>query len=93
MWRILILVALGIVIGSRARSEGRIVLICALFGLLYGAAEVVGTTAIAGPPSLGRTLLLLGLGLVFATPVYAIAEIWRRTHTRALAWLRRLIGS
>jgi drug/metabolite transporter (DMT)-like permease len=89
MWRIVFLGALGIMLGSRARSERWTVLMALLFGLVYGAAEVLTVTAVTGPLPLWRTLFLLGLGLVMAAPVYAIGEIWRRTRIRAMDWLRR----
>jgi hypothetical protein len=89
MWRIVFLGALGIMLGSRARSERWTVLMALLFGLVYGAVEVLAVTAVTGPLSPWRTLFLLGLGLVMAAPVYAIGEIWRRTRIRALDWLRR----
>jgi hypothetical protein len=91
MWRIILLGALGVVIGFRARSERGVVLLSLLFGLMFGGVEVLSNAALAGSMSSGRALFLLGLGLVLAMPVYAIAEIWRRTRTRAIDWLRRLI--
>ncbi len=91
MWRIVLLGALGVVIGSRARSERGVVLFSLLFGLMFGGVEVLSTAALAGSMSPGRALSLIGLGLVLAMPVYAIAEIWRRTRTRAIDWLRRLM--
>lgn len=93
MWRIIILGALGIAIGTRARSERGVALLSLFFGLLYGGAAVVTAAAIVGPPSLGRTLYFILLGLVLAAPVYAIGEIWRRSHARALSWLRRYLRS
>jgi hypothetical protein len=93
MWRIIIFGALGIVIGTRARSERGVALMSLFFGLLYGAAALVSSAAINGPPSAGRALYFLGLGLVLAAPVYAIGEIWRRSRARALSWLRRLLRS
>jgi hypothetical protein len=89
MWRFIALAALGIVLGSKARSERALVVWALIFGLLYGGMEVLTTAAVTGPLSTGRVLLLLGLGLVMAAPVYATAEIWRRTHVRVRAWLRR----
>lgn len=92
MWRIVILGALGLILGSKARSERGVVLLSLLFGLFYGGVEVASIAFTAGPLSLGQVLALLGLGLVMAAPVYAIAEIWRRTRARATHWLRRLLG-
>ena len=91
MWRIIILGALGIIIGSRARSERGVVFASFLFGVLYGGLELASTAMVVGSPSLGRALVQLGLGLVMAAPVYAIAEISRRSRTRARVWLRRLL--
>ena len=91
MWRIIILGALGLLIGSRARSERGVVFTSFLFGILYGGLELVSTAMVVGSPSLSRALVQLGLGLVMAAPVYAIAEIWRRSRTRAKVWLRRLL--
>jgi hypothetical protein len=91
MWRIILLGALGLVIGSRARSERVVVIVSVLFGVLYGALEVASTAVVVDSLSPGRALALLGLGLVMAAPVYAIAEIWRRSRTRARGWLRRLL--
>jgi hypothetical protein len=91
MERIVFLAALGIAFGSIARSERRVVLLSLLFGLLYGAVELLVNTMVVGWPSPRYTLLLLGVGLVLALPVYAIAEIWRRALTQARAWLRRLL--
>ena len=76
-------------LGSRARSERWMVLMALLFGLAYGAVEVLTVAAVAGPLSPWRTVFLLGLGVVMAAPVYAIGEIWRRARIRALDWLRR----
>jgi hypothetical protein len=90
MWRIIFLGALGLILGSRAHSEKQIVLLSMLFGLLYGGAEVLTIATIQGPLSLSRALFLLGLGLVMAAPVYAVAEIWRRTRVQAVNWVRRL---
>jgi hypothetical protein len=92
MWRFLLLGALGIVIGTRARSERRVILLSLLFGLLYGGLEVVSLATVTGPLSPGRVLFIFFLGLVMAAPVYAIAEIWRRTRTRVVNWLRRMFG-
>jgi hypothetical protein len=89
----MIFAAFGIFIGTRARSERGVALMSLLFGLLYGAAGLVSSSAISGPPSLGRALYFIGLGLVLAAPIYAVGEIWRRTHIRALAWLRRFLRS
>ena len=91
MWRIIILGVLGLLIGSRARSERGVVFTSFLFGILYGGLELVSTAMVVGSPSLSRALVQLGLGLVMAAPVYAIAEIWRRSRTRAKVWLRRLL--
>jgi hypothetical protein len=91
MWRFIALAALGIVLGSKARSERALVVSALVFGLLYGAMEVLTTAAVTGPLSTGRVLFLLGLGLVMAAPVYATAEIWRRTRVRVRAWLRRTL--
>jgi hypothetical protein len=91
MWRIIVLGVLGIVVGTKARSERSVVLMSLLFGLLYGGAEVLTFAALRGSVSLSRALFILGLGLVMAAPVYAIAEIWRRTRTRAVDWLRRVL--
>ncbi len=93
MWRIIALGALGVFIGTRARSERAVVLMSLLVGLLYGGAAVVSTTVVVGSPSPGRVLLSLVLGLVLAVPIYAIAEIWRRTRARAIGWLRRFLRS
>jgi hypothetical protein len=90
MWRVLLLFALGLTIGSRARSERGAVVMALLFGLLYGGIEVMVTATALGWPSPWRVLWLLGLGLVLAAPVYAIAELWRRARTRARSWLQRL---
>jgi hypothetical protein len=81
--------SLGLVIGSIARSERGVVALSFLFGLLYGGVEVLVIATALGWPSPARALVLLGLGLVLALPVYAIAEIWRRTHTRLRTWLWR----
>ena len=70
-------------------SERGVVALSFVFGLLYGGVEVLVVAIALGWPSPARTLVLLGLGLVLALPVYAIAEIWRRTHTRIRTWLRR----
>jgi hypothetical protein len=91
MWRFLILATLGIVIGFRARSERGVLLMSLLFGLAYGAAEVVVNAMAVGRPSLGGLLFTLALGVVLAAPVYAIGEIWRRTQTRVMGLLRRLL--
>lgn len=91
MWRIVILGVLGVILGTRARSEREVVAISILFGLLYGGVEVLSFGALRGPPSMGRALFLLGLGLVMAAPVYAIAEMWRRIRGRVVDWLRRLM--
>jgi hypothetical protein len=90
MWRFILLAALGVIIGSRVRSERGAVVWSALFGLLYGAVEVMVIVTVGGWPSPGRVLFLLGLGLILSAPVYAIAELWRRAQVRAWAWLRRL---
>jgi predicted membrane protein len=90
MWRFILLAALGLTIGSRARSERQVVLLSLLFGLLYGGAGLLVTAMAAGSPSVRGTLLPLGLGLVLAAPVYAIAELWRRARARTKGWLRRL---
>ncbi len=92
MWRMVFLGALGLIIGSIARSERGVVAWSFLFGLVYGGVEVLVVALALGWPSLARALLLLGMGLVLALPVYAIAEIWRRTHTRLRAWLWHLLG-
>jgi hypothetical protein len=91
MWRVILLGVLGFVIGSRARSERAVVFASALFGVLYGGLEVASTAVVMDSLSPGRALVLLGLGLVMAAPVYAVAEIWRRSRTRARLWLRRLL--
>lgn len=90
MWHFVALVALGLVIGSKARSERGVVLMSLLFGLLYGGLEVASATMTVGSPSPGRALFLLAFGVVMAAPVYAVAELWRRARTRARGWLRRL---
>jgi hypothetical protein len=90
MWRFVLLATLGLIIGSKARSERMVVMLSLLFGLLYGGGEVLVAVTFASRPSPGRTLLLLGLGLVLAAPVYATAELWRRTRVRVKGWLRRL---
>ena len=92
MWRIALLAALGVVLGSRARSERGVVLVAMIFGLVYGGAAVISGATVRGWPSLERVLFQIGLGLVMAAPVYAIGEIWRRTRVRATAWLRRFFG-
>jgi hypothetical protein len=92
MWRMVFLGSLGLVIGSIARSERGVVAWSFMFGLLYGGVEVLVLAVAQGWPSLARALVLLGLGLVLALPVYAIAEMWRRMHTRLRAWLRRNLG-
>jgi hypothetical protein len=91
MWRFVALGALGLILGSKARSERGVVFVSLLFGLLYGGVEVMSATIGSGTPSLGHAIFLLGLGLVMAAPVYAIAEIWRRTRVRATGWLRRIV--
>jgi hypothetical protein len=91
MWRFVALAALGIVIGTKARSERQVLVIALLFGLFYGAAEAITLATVAGPVAPGRTLLLLLLGIVMAAPVYATAEIWRRLRSRARVWLARLL--
>lgn len=91
MWRIFLLGTLGVVIGSRARSERGVVLMSLLFGLVFGGVEIISSAALGDSMSPARALFLFGLGLVMAMPVYAIAEIWRRTRTRTIDWLRRLI--
>jgi hypothetical protein len=93
MWRFVALAALGLLIGSRARSERGVVVVSLFFGLVYGGAAVASTAMIAGPPSTGRIVLSLVLGLVLAAPVYAIAELWRRTRHRTVAWLKRRFRS
>lgn len=90
MWRFILLATLGLVIGSKARSERGVIVLSVLLGLVYGGVEVIVTTLTGAGPSLERALFLLGLGLVLAAPVYAIAELWRRARTRAKGWLRRL---
>jgi hypothetical protein len=92
MWRIVLLGALGLIVGSRARSERGVLLVSLLFGLVYGGSAVISTAMTQEWPSLSRVLFQLGLGLVMAAPVYAIGEIWRRTRVRAVAWLRQLFG-
>ncbi len=89
MWRMVFLSLLGLIIGSKARSERGVVALSFLFGLLYGGVEVLVVAVALGWPSPARALVLLGMGLVLALPVYAIAEIWRKTHTRIRAWLWR----
>ena len=91
MWRFLILVALGLVIGTRARSERGVLLISLFFGVVYGGAAVASAALATGSLSLGRALHLLLLGVVMAAPIYAIAEIWRRARTQVINRLRRLI--
>ncbi len=93
MWRFLTLAVLGLFIGTSARSERGVLFVSLFVGLLFGGAEVINTAIVSGAPSAGRMVLSLVLGLVLAAPVYAIAEIWRRTRTRAVAWLRRLMQS
>jgi hypothetical protein len=92
MWRIVLLGALGVIVGSRARSERGVLLVSLLFGLVYGGSAVISTAMVQEWPSLSRVLFQLGLGLVMAAPVYAIGEIWRRTRIRAVAWLRQFLG-
>jgi hypothetical protein len=89
MWRFVFLAALGLVVGTRARSERGAVFMSLFFGLLYGGIEALGTAAITDSVSSGRLLVIFGLGLVMALPVYAVAEIWRRSRNRAMVWLRR----
>ena len=91
MWRFVAMAVLGLFIGTSARSERGVLIVSLFVGLLFGGAAVINTTIVAEAPSTGRLVLSLVLGLVLAAPVYAIAEIWRRTRTRAVAWLRRLI--
>jgi hypothetical protein len=90
MWRIILLAGLGLVLGSRARSERGVVIVSLLFGLLYGGIELMVIASVEGWPPPGQAIIVLGLGLVLAAPVYAIAELWRRTRTRARGWLRHL---
>ena len=90
MWRIITLGALGIVIGTRTRSERGAIVMSLLFGLLYGGAAVVNAALVATALSPARVAFLLLLGLVMAAPVYAIAEIWRRLRIRLMDWLPRL---
>jgi len=90
MWRIIILGALGIIIGTRARSERGAITMSLLFGLLYGGAAAVNAALVTTAPSPARVVFLLFLGLVIAAPVYAIAEIWRRLRIRLTDWLLRL---
>jgi len=92
MWRFVFLAVLGFTIGSVARSERGVVLLSFLFGLLYGGVELMTITMAIDKPSPERALVIVGLGLVMGLPVYAIGEIWRRTHTRIREWLRRLRG-
>jgi hypothetical protein len=91
MWRFLFLLILGVVIGSRALTERKVVIWSLLLGLLYGGVEVLVIAATTGWPSLARTILLVGLSVTLALPVYAIAELWRRFDIRASVWLRRVI--
>lgn len=93
MWRLVTLMVLGLFIGSGARSERGVVFASLFVGLLFGGAAVINTTIVSEAPSTGRLVLSLVLGFVLAAPVYAIAEIWRRTRTRVVAWLRRLMQS
>ena len=90
MWRFVFLAALGIIIGSRVRSERGAVVYSLLFGLVDGGVEVLALITTSSRPSVERTLVLLGLGLVMAAPVYAVAELWRRAQTRILRWLKRV---
>jgi hypothetical protein len=90
MWRIILLAVLGLVLGSRARSERGVVTLALFFGLLYGGIELMVIATVEGWPSPGRAIIVVGLGLVLAAPVYAIGELWRRTRTRARGWLRHL---
>lgn len=91
MWRFLFLLILGIVIGSRAPTERKVIVWSLLLGLLYGGVEVLVITTTTGWPSLERTLLMVGLSMTLVLPVYAIAELWRRFDVRASLWLRRMI--
>ncbi len=91
MWRFVFLAALGIVIGSKTRTERGVVVYALLFGLLYGGVEVLASATMTGQPSAARILVLLGLGVVMAAPVYAVAELWRRGRTRLREWLRRRV--
>ena len=93
MWRFVTLAALGLFIGTTTRSERGVVLLSLFVGLLFGGAAVINASIVSEAPSTGRVLLSLVLGLVLAAPVYAVAEIWRRTRTRVVAWLRRLMRS
>lgn len=86
MWRFLFLAALGVIIGSRARTERGIIAWAVFLGLLYGGLEL---GMVAGPLSKSRVVMTLVLGLVMAAPVYAVAELWRRARLRVWAWLRR----
>ena len=79
---LIILGALGIIIGTRARSERGTIAMALLFGLLYGAAAIANAVLVATTPSPARVAFLLLLGLVMAAPVYAVAEIWRRLRVR-----------
>jgi hypothetical protein len=92
MWRIILLTALGLLLGSRAQSERGVVTLSLLIGLLYGGVELMVIASVEGWPSPGRAMLLIGLGLVLAAPIYAIAELWRRTRVRAIDWLRQWKG-
>ena len=90
MWRFIILGALGIVIGTRARSERGALVMSMLFGLLYAVAAIINAALATEAPSLARMAFLLLLGLVMGAPVYAIAEIWRRLRVRLRERLARL---
>jgi hypothetical protein len=91
MWRFLILAALGLVIGTRARSERGVLLVSLFFGVVYGGAAAVSAALATGSLSQERALYLMILGVVMAAPVYAVAEIWRRARTQVISRLRRLI--
>ena len=93
MWRFVALAALGLFIGTTSRSERGVVLLSLFVGLMFGGAAIINTAIVSDAPSMGRLLLSLVLGFVLAAPVYAIAELWRRTRNRAVAWLRRLMQS
>ena len=91
MWRALPFLALGLVLGSKVHSERSIVIWSVLFGLLYGAVEVIVTATTQNHMSWARALMLLGLGLVLAAPIYATAELWRRALVCIKEWIQNLM--
>jgi uncharacterized membrane protein YhaH (DUF805 family) len=91
MWRAFPFLALGLVLGSKVRSERSTVVWSMLFGLLYGAVKVLVTATTQNHISSARALMLLGLGLVLAAPIYATAELWRRALVCIKKWIQSLM--